>query len=56
MPVGEEAACNVPFLRAHQVPLTYCTDSSAHNDVFRRNLELIRTWGEATLLGQTPPS
>lgn len=56
MPVGEEAACNVPFLRAHQVPLTYCTDSSAHNDVFRRNLELIRTWGEATMLGQTPPS
>lgn len=57
MPVGEEAACNVPYLQGHGVPLTYCTDNfSAHNDIFRRNVELIRTWGEATMLGQTPPA
>lgn len=57
MPVGEEAACNVPYLRTELVPLTYCTDNvAAHNDVFRRNVELIRTWGEATMLGQTPPA
>jgi hypothetical protein len=39
------------------VPLTYCTDGlAAHNDIFRRNVELIRTWGEATMLGETPPT
>ena len=57
MPVGEEAACNVPYLRADLVPLTYCTDNfAAHNDIYRRNVELVRTWGEATLLGEPPPS
>jgi dienelactone hydrolase len=57
MPVGEEAACNVPYLRGNGVPLTYCTDgAAAHNDIFRRNVELIRTWGEATMLGETPPA
>ena len=57
MPVGEEAACNVPYLRADLVPLTYCTDDfAAHNNIFSRNVELVRTWGEARLLGQTPPA
>lgn len=57
MPVGEEAACNVPYLRADLVPLTYCTDNgAAHNNIYSRNVELVRTWGEATLLGQTPPA
>ena len=57
MPVGEEAACNVPYLRGNGVPLTYCTDNlAAHNDVFRRNVEMIRTWGESTMLGQTAPA
>ena len=57
MPVGEEAACNVPSLRTDLVPLTYCTDDfAAHNNIFSRNVELVRTWGEATLLGQTAPS
>ena len=57
MPVGEEAACNVPYLRGALVPLTYCTDNFAvHTDVFPRNIELVRTWAEATMLGQTPPA
>ncbi len=57
MPPAEEAACNVPYLRNDLARFTYCTDNfAAHNDVFKRNVELIRTWGEATLLGVTPPA
>ena len=57
MPVGEEAACNVPYLRTALVPLTYCTDNfAAHNNIYSNNIELVRTWAEATLLGRAPPA
>lgn len=57
MPVGEEAACNVPYLRTDLVPLTYCTDNvAAHHNVLSRNVELVRRWGEATMLGMPPPA
>lgn len=57
MPVGEEAACNVPWLRSANVQLTYCTDNlAAHNDIYKRNIELVRTWAEATTLGTTVPT
>ena len=57
MPVGEEAACNVPYLRTDLVPLTYCTDNfAAHNNIYGNNIELVRTWAEATLWGRAPPA
>jgi pimeloyl-ACP methyl ester carboxylesterase len=57
MPVGEEAACNVPAMRAAGVRLTYCSDSGAvHGNIYDRNVELVRTWAEAVLNGATPPT
>lgn len=57
MPLAEEAACNVPAMRAAGVPLTYCSDAlAAHSNISDRNVELVRTWVEATLEGRPPPS
>jgi len=56
MPVGEEAACVVPKLRADGVDLTLCTDgAAAHNNIFDRNADLAVQWGEAKLQGTTAP-
>lgn len=57
LPVGEEAACNVPAMRDAGVRLTYCSDGLAlHSNIYDRNVELVRTWAENTLFGQTPPT
>ncbi|MFO0596400.1 MAG: alpha/beta fold hydrolase [Myxococcaceae bacterium] len=57
MPIGEEAACNVPAMRNAGVPLTFCTDGLAlHSNIYDRNVELVRTWAEATALGLPAPS
>lgn len=57
MPVAEEAACNVPAMRAAGVPLTYCSDSvAAHSNIYDRNVELVRTWAEAAANNQPVPS
>ncbi len=57
MPLAEEAACNVPAMRNAGVRLTYCADAlAAHSTIYDRNVELVRTWAEATLEGRPPPS
>lgn len=57
MPVTEEAACNVPAMRAAGVQLTYCSDSvAAHSTIYDRNVELVRTWAEAVANGAPPPT
>ncbi|MFT3712246.1 MAG: lipase family protein [Archangium sp.] len=57
MPVGEEAACNVPAMRDAGVRLTYCTDNfAAHNNIYDRNVELVRTWAESTAYGIPAPA
>ena len=57
MPVGEEAACNVPRLRQAGVDLQLCTDSIAtHANILDRNGELGVRWVEAKLSGTLVPT
>lgn len=57
MPPGEEAACNVPYLKNAGVNLTFCADSSAsHTDIVDRNADFAVRWAEAQLWGTSVPT
>lgn len=57
MPVGEEAACNVPRLQQAGVDLLLCADSGGnHANIVDRQGDFALRWAEAKLSGTQPPT
>ncbi|MBS1153181.1 MAG: hypothetical protein H6Q89_4879, partial [Myxococcaceae bacterium] len=57
MPVGEEAACNVPRLQQAGVDLQLCTDSTGnHANIVDRQGDFALRWAEAKLSGTQAPT